>query len=266
MGSFLKRKAAHECFIWMIMEAGWIKIHHKFLDWEWYQESGMVSIFINLLLRANYQPRRWRGMVIERGQLVTGRKQLSIETGLSEQTIRTCLQRLEQTGEIKRQPTNKYSIITICNYESYQCEENKTNQQVTNNQPTTNQQSTTAKEYKKERIYKKESSTIVEPKKSFSLTPAENLQKRKNKFYNSLVPFVETYKKEMIRAFFDYWTEPNKSETKMRFELERTWDVKRRLFTWASRDNKFNTYKNETDKRRGFEVTATSSEDYKTKF
>ena len=52
----------------------------------------------------------------------------------------------------------------------------------------------------------------------------------------------------------------------MRFELERTWDVKRRLFTWASRDNKFNTKQNDTDRRRGFEVTATSAEDYKTKF
>lgn len=245
----------------MIMEAGWIKIHHKFLDWEWYQESGMVSLFINLLLRANYQPRRWRGMVIERGQLVTGRKQLSIETGLSEQTIRTCLQRLEQTGEIKRQPTNKYSIITICNYESYQCEENKTNQQVTNNQPTSNQQVTTNKEYKNNN--KETTTKVVAKKDKLSLSPTHNLEKRCKTFYESLVPFVGTYGSKMVREFYDYWSEPNKSKTKMRFELQQTWEVKRRLVTWSNKE-KINS--NGTDRRRGSEVTAASAEDYKTSF
>lgn len=68
-------------------------------------------------------------------------------------------------------------------------------------------------------------------------TPEDELKKRADKFYNVLVPYVETYGKEMIRQFYDYWTEPNKSRTKMRYELERTWDTKRRLNTWASREN-----------------------------
>lgn len=68
-------------------------------------------------------------------------------------------------------------------------------------------------------------------------TPEDELKKRAGVFYKSLVPFVETYGREMIRQFYDYWTEPNKSRTKMRYELERTWDTKRRLNTWASRDN-----------------------------
>tara|TARA_R110002020_G_scaffold92899_2_gene224463 strand:- start:15108 stop:15881 length:774 start_codon:yes stop_codon:yes gene_type:complete len=36
------------------------------------------------------------------------------------------------------------------------------------------------------------------------------------------------------KAFIDYWTEPNKSQTKMRFEMEKTWDLKRRLSRWAN--------------------------------
>lgn len=221
---------------------GWIKIHYKFLSWEWFQDDGMVRLFINLLLRANYQPKKWKGMVIERGQLVTGRKQLCLETGLSEQTIRTCLQRLEDTGEIIRKPTNKFSIVTICNYDTYQYEEKESSQQLTNNQPTTNQQLTTTSEYKKERIYKKETSNFIklEEKKvklSFA-TEQKNMQGRSDNFYQSLVPYVEIYGKEMIRAFYDYWTEPNRSKTKMKFELERTWDTKRRLNTWSNRDKK----------------------------
>lgn len=65
------------------------------------------------------------------------------------------------------------------------------------------------------------------------------MEKRRAKFYESLVPFVETYGKEMVREFYDYWTEPNKSGTRMRFELERTWSLSRRLGTWAKRDTEF---------------------------
>ena len=59
---------------------------------------------------------------------------------------------------------------------------------------------------------------------------------RKESFYQLLVPFVGQYPKEMIRAFFDYWSELNKSGTKMRYELEKTWELPRRLSTWANRE------------------------------
>lgn len=76
-------------------------------------------------------------------------------------------------------------------------------------------------------------STIVPKKDRLSL----NLSKRKNNFMESLKPFVEIYGADMINDFYSYWTEPNKSGTKMRYELEKTWDVKRRLSRWAN--NKF---------------------------
>ena len=72
------------------------------------------------------------------------------------------------------------------------------------------------------------------------------LEGRKEDFYNSLIPFVAQYGKEMVRAFFDYWSEPNKSNSKMRFELEKTWDVARRISYWASRENQFNNRNNGT--------------------
>jgi len=50
--------------------------------------------------------------------------------------------------------------------------------------------------------------------------------------------FIE-YPEELRKKFISYWTEPNKSKTKMRFQLEKTWDTKRRLETWASRDKNF---------------------------
>ena len=59
---------------------------------------------------------------------------------------------------------------------------------------------------------------------------------RKDAFYQSLVHYVGRYPKEMIRAFFDYWSEQNKSGTRMRYELEKTWELPKRLATWAARE------------------------------
>lgn len=88
-------------------------------------------------------------------------------------------------------------------------------------------------------------------KKIDAATAAARLNERKEDFYNSLIPYVTQYGKDMVRAFFDYWSEPNKSNSKMRFELERTWDLSRRLGTWASRDNQFNHRSNGTNDIRG---------------
>ena len=61
-------------------------------------------------------------------------------------------------------------------------------------------------------------------------------EKNKIKFIETLEPYKKQYGADMLNAFFKYWTEPNPSKTKMRFELEKTWDVGLRLSNWASRD------------------------------
>jgi hypothetical protein len=135
---------------------GWVKIFRSTMDWEWYKTENMVHLFLHLLLSANREDGKWRGISIKRGQFITGRKTLSECTGISEQSIRTCIKRLISTNEITIKPTNKYTIITICKYEDYQFAENNINQQIpnesTSNQPAINQQSTTNKNSKKIRI------------------------------------------------------------------------------------------------------------------
>lgn len=54
------------------------------------------------------------------------------------------------------------------------------------------------------------------------------------------------YPKEMLKEFFKYWIEPNKSFTKLKFELEETWDLNLRLQRWASNQDKFKGKKEET--------------------
>lgn len=99
---------------------GWIKIHRRLLDWEWYSDTNMVRLFLHLLLKANSSDRRWQGREVPRGSLVTSRATLEAETGISQKTIRTCLARLIATGEIEVEATNRFSLVTICNFDNYQ--------------------------------------------------------------------------------------------------------------------------------------------------
>lgn len=66
-----------------------------------------------------------------------------------------------------------------------------------------------------------------------------NIGERKLKFASTLKPFTDKFGKTMLNDFYRYWTEPNKSNTKFRYELEKTWDLERRLDTWAKKDSTF---------------------------
>ena len=131
---------------------GWILLHKKILDWEWYDDGATKDLFLHLLLIASHKADKWRGVNIKRGQAIVGRKSLSKILGLSEQSIRTSLIKLKSTNEITIKSTNKFSIVQLLNYEKYQTTNHQinqpTNQQSTNNQPTTNHIGKNIKEYK----------------------------------------------------------------------------------------------------------------------
>ena len=67
-----------------------------------------------------------------------------------------------------------------------------------------------------------------------------NIDQRKLKFASTLEPFQKQYPKQMLSDFYKYWCELNKSGTKFKQELEKTWDIERRLEMWARRDKDFN--------------------------
>ena len=63
------------------------------------------------------------------------------------------------------------------------------------------------------------------------------IKKRAEKFQDDCLAFTGIYTPAMFNDFILYWTEPNKSNTKMRWEMEKTWDLSRRLGRWNSRSN-----------------------------
>lgn len=117
---------------------GFIKLHRQILEWEWYRDINTSRLFIHLLLKASYQDKRWQGITIKAGSLVTSLESLSKETGLTIQNLRTCLTRLKKSKEVTIKITNKYRIITIVSFNSYQA----TNKQVTSEQQTINKRTT----------------------------------------------------------------------------------------------------------------------------
>jgi hypothetical protein len=66
------------------------------------------------------------------------------------------------------------------------------------------------------------------------------IEARSQIFKDSLLQYKNKHQVNMLKEFYNYWTEPNQSKTKMRFELQKTWSLDRRLETWAKRENSFN--------------------------
>ncbi len=106
--------------------------------WEWYRDDKTFRVFLHLLLTANHEPKKWQGIMVEKGQKITSYGHLAEDLGLGVQSVRTSLNKLKSTGEITIKNTTKYSVITILKWDDYQSTNTPTNKQLTNNQQTTN--------------------------------------------------------------------------------------------------------------------------------
>ena len=125
----------------------WIKLHRQITEWEWYSDNNCFRVFVHLLLKANYKEKRYKGIELKAGSVITSRDVLARETGLSSQQIRTALTKLISTNEITSVTSSKGTIIQIVNYEKYQV----ATSEITNEQPTSNQRVTTNKKDNKEK-------------------------------------------------------------------------------------------------------------------
>lgn len=134
------------------MDNTYIKLFRKMLTWEWYTDTNTFRVFMHILLRANYEPSRYKGHEIGAGECVFGRKKWAKELGLSERQVRTALEHLKSTNEVTTRATNRFTIIHVEKWEFWQIEEGKATKRKTNSEsnkrPTSDQQPTTSKESK----------------------------------------------------------------------------------------------------------------------
>lgn len=130
--------------------SGWIKIHRQILDWEWYSDINAFRLFMHLILKANHKEKKFKGLVLNAGSVVTSRDILAIEIGLSVQQIRTALNKLKSTNEITIKSNSQGTVIQIVNYSKYQLSTNES----TIEQPINNHQTTTNNNVNKEKSIK----------------------------------------------------------------------------------------------------------------
>ncbi len=142
----------------------WIKIHRSVLDSFCFANPNHFKVWIWMLLKANYKKsfiplNAGRGsttILVDRGQFIFGRNKASEELGLNGTAIYRILQKFEELKQISIEPNNHFSLITICNYNSYQNIKDKDEQQMNSKR--------TADEHIKEELEYKEELEEIEQK------------------------------------------------------------------------------------------------------
>jgi len=99
---------------------GYVRLYRSLLEWEWFQDSPTLHVFLFLLLSACFTSLRHEGVALSPGQLITSRRQIAARTGLTEHRVRIALDHLCATREITIRPERRFSVITITNFARYQ--------------------------------------------------------------------------------------------------------------------------------------------------
>jgi len=224
---------------------GFIQLHRKLMEWEWYTDQKTFKVFLHCLLKANFKDKQWRGSTIKRGQFVTSISHLASETGLTVKQVRTALDNLESTGEVGKQSTSLNTCITVIYYDKYQSEgkpmeqpkgKQKTNegQQLNNVNKENKEDNNNAKAFKSEsdflEFFNKGVEKLFKRKGLFrTLTKTDlNNLKRLNTVYTAV-----EFKQAMVMMSKNDWVKSTNNYTP----------------THLLRDGNFTKYLNQTDVR-----------------
>ncbi|MCR1025754.1 hypothetical protein NQT66_13105 [Cellulophaga baltica] len=205
---------------------GYVMLHRDILEWEWYESPNVMRVFLHLILKANFTDKKWQGRLVKRGQLITSINHLASDLAISSQQVRTSLEKLDVSGSIKIKATNRYTLVTIVKYGDWQSSSaiaNKPNNNpITNKKQTDHKQITTTKEGKKDN--------------------KEKMKERRVSFKNNVFKYTQ-YSNEILNNFFDYWSEANDLNSKMKFEKNSIFNIETRLKSWKNKEKQWNTKK-----------------------
>ena len=114
---------------------GYVKLPRALLGMPLSKQPQLLALFIHLLLNANRETKDWNGIRIERGQFITSLRSLSASCGITVSGVRTALKGLCREGithvsaHVRTQPqkgisahvtAQGYTLVTICNFDSYE--------------------------------------------------------------------------------------------------------------------------------------------------
>lgn len=140
---------------------GWVKLHRKMLDNPIImKDAEHLAVWMYLLLNATHAeyPALFKGkkIMLQPGQLITGRKSIASTLCVNESKVRRILDMFESDQQIDRQRSNQNTLITLKNWDKYQFFDQQIDQQMTNERPTDDQPVTTNKKNKNVKNVKNE--------------------------------------------------------------------------------------------------------------
>lgn len=189
-----------------------IKINRKIFEHWIFDNPVYFKAWIDLIGMANYEPSKCvinnQIFIVERGEIFRSYQTLARRWNVSYTKARTFINLLEADGMVIQKNEKVATRIKIANYEDYQGTEPIVKSQ-TNRKQIANE------------------------------SQKNSLEERKNIFKSMLSAFVTDNNREMCNDFYRYWTESSIKSDKMRFEMEKVFDMGRRLSTWARNEKKF---------------------------
>lgn len=231
------------------MEGGWIKIHQKLLKWEWFDIPGMVSLWVYILLSANWEDKEWHGIPVPRGSMITSLSSISSATGLSVKQVRNCLDRLKRTNEVAIKTANRFTMITVCKYECYQVvEDGKGQAKGQAEGQTEGKQRATPKDIKtiynipgnNAPAYAREDWRFISSVRRSTLNNDSNrIAEHKRSLFRQEVDTLAPelgMTSQQAEAFCRWWTETSPGSEKIRAEFEIAFDTRSRMQNWIERD------------------------------
>lgn len=103
-----------------VSDKGFIVLKRQIDQWQWWDVPNAVSLWLHILIDANWADAYWHGISVPRGSFITSIGKLAAECNMSMNTVRHWLEQFEQAGQITRRSTNKYTHIFVVNYAKYQ--------------------------------------------------------------------------------------------------------------------------------------------------
>jgi len=180
---------------------GWFKLHRKFIDWEWFDDAKMVKLYIYFLARANLEAKQWQGITVGRGCLVTGRHKLARDLNMTVAEVRGRMDKLRQSGEIKTKSANKYTLVTLVNYNLWQGQTKKS----TSNQPRISHESASKSQSDNKRITTpKEVKNLISKEYINTITSINN---QPENFKDDFLKCLKCFKDEILPPKLDSWAQ-----------------------------------------------------------
>ena len=103
---------------------GWVRLHRKLLDNPIFDKADYLRLWLYILLNVNHKDKSfiWNNqkITINRGSGIFSQKKISEKLGISLGTVNRVLNYFEKDAQIGKQTTNKYTVITVINWNKYQ--------------------------------------------------------------------------------------------------------------------------------------------------